>query len=101
MATCRECAEFKNCKAEDGTTDFYSMELVIGDVEEKCDSFTYSKAKPEGDVVVSLTITQAKNLAEFIEMNLMDVIRNDTDIDGIGWLCDMCDIYRKVGGKPW
>ena len=101
MATCRECAEFKNCKEEDGTTDFYGIDIAVGDVEEKCDSFTYSKAKAEGDVVISLTITQAKNLAEFIEMNLMDVIRNDTDIDGIGWLCDMCDIYRKVGGKPW
>ena len=101
MATCRECAEFENCKAEDETTDFYGRQLAVNCVEEKCDSFTYSKAKTEGDVVISLTITQAKNLAEFIEMNIFDVIRNDTEIDGIGWLCDMCDIYRKVGGKPW
>ena len=46
--------------------------------------------------VVSLTKSQINNLAEFIQINIFDNIRNDTDIDGMGWLCDMCEAYTKL-----
>lgn len=43
---------------------------------------------------VILTKSQCKNVAEFIEMHLYDAIRNDTDIDSIGWLEDMIGAMR-------
>ena len=45
---------------------------------------------------VDLTKTQIKNLAEFIEFNLLQVIRNDDDIDNILWVGDMCEAYNKL-----
>lgn len=47
-------------------------------------------------ITIGLTATQAKNLKEFIEFNLFQNIRDDSDIDGIGWLCDMCGIYKSL-----
>ncbi len=45
---------------------------------------------------VHLTESQIKNLADFIEFNLLDVIRNDDDIDNILWVNDMCEAYTKL-----
>lgn len=47
-------------------------------------------------VTITLEDFEAENLAEFIEMNLFDNIRNDVEIDGMDWLCGMCDTYRKL-----
>lgn len=38
---------------------------------------------------VELTKSQCENLAEWIEMWLIDVIRKDEEIDNIGWIKDM------------
>ena len=43
-----------------------------------------------------LTISEARNLIEFIEMNLFDHIRNDTEIDNIYWLIEMVHVYEKL-----
>lgn len=43
---------------------------------------------------VELSKDQCKNLADFIEFNLFQMIRNDDDIDNILWVTDMCDAYR-------
>lgn len=51
---------------------------------------------------VELTKSQCKNLADFLEFNLIESIRNDTDIDNICYLSDMCkayDILREVEGN--
>lgn len=57
---------------------------------------------------VELTKSQITNLANFIEFNLINDIRNDEEIDNIGYLVDMCDAYKtfkeaekqlKAGGK--
>ena len=45
---------------------------------------------------VELTKNQCRNVAEFIEMNLLDVIRNDVDIDNVAWLEDMLDAKRTL-----
>ena len=45
---------------------------------------------------VELTKNQCRNVAEFIEMNLLDVIRNDVDIDNVAWLEDMLDAKRAL-----
>lgn len=38
---------------------------------------------------VELTKSQCENLAEWIDMHLLDVIRNDDDIDNLMWVKDM------------
>ena len=45
---------------------------------------------------VELTKSQAINMAEFIEYNIFDVVRNDTDIENINWLLEMCDVYKVL-----
>lgn len=43
-----------------------------------------------------LSKSEASNLAEFIEINLLDIIRNNDDIDNIGWLRSMLSAYDKL-----
>lgn len=45
---------------------------------------------------LELTKTQVENLIEFFEIDFIDSIRNDTDIDSMGYICNMCDIYQKL-----
>ena len=49
-------------------------------------------------MMIDLTESQCKNIAEFIELNIFDYIRNDTDIDNIYWLIDMIGAYQKLKG---
>ena len=51
---------------------------------------------------IELSKRQCKNMADFMEWDIFEVIRNDTDIDNIDWLVDMCKAYetlRKVGNE--
>ena len=50
-------------------------------------------------MIIDLTESQCKNLCDFIEFNIFDYIRNDTDIDNIDWLVDMMGAYQKL--KEW
>ena len=43
-----------------------------------------------------LTKDEAYNIAEFIDMNLIDSIRTDTDIDSIYWLRIIIHGYEKL-----
>ena len=43
---------------------------------------------------VELTKAQCESLIDYIEINLFDVIRNDTDIDSIEWLQNLLDAKR-------
>jgi hypothetical protein len=45
---------------------------------------------------IDLKPSECKQLADFIEYNIFDVIRNDTDIDNIGWLECMMSTYKKL-----
>ena len=46
--------------------------------------------------MIDLTESQCTNLADFIEMNIFQNIRDDVDIDNIEWLIDMVDAYKKL-----
>lgn len=46
--------------------------------------------------MIDLTKSQCKNLAEIIQSNIFDIIRNDTDIDNIEWLVDIVEAYKKL-----
>ena len=50
----------------------------------------------EQKYVLDLTKSQAKNLAEFLEFNFINSIREDEYIDNMWYLCDMCDIYKAL-----
>ena len=50
----------------------------------------------ENEISINLTFSQVQNLAEFLEFNLIDNIRNNTDIDNIDYVVDMCEIYSKL-----
>ena len=43
---------------------------------------------------IELSESQCRNLADFIEMHFIDSIRNDTDIDNINYVVDMCKAYE-------
>ncbi len=45
---------------------------------------------------IELTDSQVDNLMEFFEFEFIDSVRNNTDIDNMNYLVDMCDIYKKL-----
>ena len=45
---------------------------------------------------VELTKSQCKNVAEFINYNLLDEIRNDPDIDSVYWVKDMINAMEVL-----
>lgn len=49
-------------------------------------------------MIIDLTESQCKNLCDFIEVNIFEYIRNDTEIDNISWLIDMMKAYQKLKG---
>ena len=44
-------------------------------------------------MIIDLTESQCENLCDFIEFNIFDCIRNDTEIENIDWLVDMMEAY--------
>lgn len=50
----------------------------------------------ESKRTVELTKTQCKNLADFIQFNIFDEIRNDPEIDNPYWLIEMMDAFQKL-----
>lgn len=47
-------------------------------------------------MIEGLTQSQVDNLIEFIELNFIDTVRNDTDIDNINYVVDMMDALTKL-----
>lgn len=47
-------------------------------------------------MIEGFTKSQVDNLIEFIELNFIDVLRNDTDIDNIDYVVDMMDALTKL-----
>lgn len=45
---------------------------------------------------IELTRDQCDKLAEFIEFNLLDVIRKDSDIDNLYWVKCMLDVWERL-----
>lgn len=46
--------------------------------------------------MTNLTKAECKILADFIEVNIFDDIRSDTDIDSMQWLICMVEMYQKL-----
>lgn len=46
--------------------------------------------------MIEITKGEAESLIDLIEGGLFDIIRNDTDIDSMRWLCNICSVYNKL-----
>lgn len=46
--------------------------------------------------LVSLTKSQCVNVADFIEICLIQYIKDDHDLDNVLWVADMIDAYRAL-----
>lgn len=46
-------------------------------------------------ITIELEEHEAFNVLNFIEENIFDVIRVDTDIDNFEWLKDLVNVHRK------
>ena len=47
-------------------------------------------------MIEGFTKSQVDNLIEFIELNFIDIVRNDTDIDNSDYVVDMMDALTKL-----
>ena len=47
-------------------------------------------------MIKGFTKSQVDNLIEFIELNFINALRNDTDIDNIDYVVDMMDAFTKL-----
>lgn len=45
---------------------------------------------------VALTKSQVDNLIEFVELNFIQSIRDDTDVDNIDYVVDMMDALKTL-----
>lgn len=45
---------------------------------------------------VALTKSQVDNLVEFVELNFIQSIRDDTDVDNIDYVVDMMDALKTL-----
>ena len=45
---------------------------------------------------IELTNSQIENLKDFFDYEFINGIRNDTEIDNMSYLVDMCEIYKKL-----
>lgn len=49
--------------------------------------------------MIELTTSESQSLCEFLELNLIQCIKDDPDIDSMLWLDNMMSIWRKCGGR--
>ena len=49
--------------------------------------------------MIQLTKGEAESLCDFIETNLIDVVRNDPDCDNIIYIENLIRVWRKCGGQ--
>lgn len=56
----------------------------------------YYKVAFPNEFIITLTKTQTENLLEFIDIYFINSIRDDEEVDNMNYLCDMCDIYKKL-----
>lgn len=45
--------------------------------------------------MIKINTMEAETLVDFIEINIFQIIREDTEIDNMNWLVNMVNIYLK------
>lgn len=51
--------------------------------------------------MIELTANEAESLQKFLELNFIQIIRDNPDIDSMLWVDNMMSIWRKCGGRKW
>ena len=46
--------------------------------------------------MIDLTKNECETLIDLIECNLLEIIRNDPDIDNMYWLMNVCSVFKKL-----
>ena len=49
--------------------------------------------------MIELTQGEAESLLDYLELNLIQYIRENTDMDSMLWLSNMISIWEKCGGR--
>lgn len=57
---------------------------------------TMAETKQNKEYTIILSESQINNLIEFFDFQFIDSIRNDSEVDNMSYLCDMCDIYQSL-----
>ena len=47
-------------------------------------------------MVIEITKDECETLVDLIECNLLNIIRNDEDIDNMIWLMNICSVFKKL-----
>jgi hypothetical protein len=47
-------------------------------------------------MIIEITKNEAECLIDLFECNLLDIIRNDDDIDNLQWLMNICSVFKKL-----
>lgn len=61
--------------------------------------FNFKQRRLEVSKNIIISPSEAVSLADFIQLNLIDVIRNDVDIDSIEWIYNLINVYKKCSGQ--
>lgn len=107
MASCETCYFCHHMKSTGGkvcenkNSPCYNEEVTEGN---KCSEWVLShyyhnETNEDGEseiVSVNLTKSTCKNLAEYIEFNFIDYLRQCDDIDNILYVADMCEACKTL-----
>ena len=81
---------------EAGITEVSLSRYLSGDRQPKVMTYERIKEACNNQKTCVLTSDEAFSVAEFIDKNLYDSIRNDVDIDSIQWLRNILHAYEKM-----
>lgn len=89
---CESYGDFcDRCPLEDSDIGICDFRKENGNLIEQ-----YYKVAFPNEFIITLTKTQAENLLEFIDIYFINSIRDDNEVDNMGYLCDMCDVYKEL-----
>lgn len=89
---CESYGDFcDKCPLEDSDIGICDFRKENGNLIEQ-----YYKVAFPNEFVISITKSQAENLLEFIDIYFINSMRDDEEVDNMSYLCDMCDVYKKL-----
>ena len=96
---CSECELLAlDYKGECYSDDFEGFEKRLKRRCDKIDGVENTEEVREVEPLynIQLTGSQLEDLADFIQFEFIDSIRNNEETDNIYYLCNICDVFRKL-----
>lgn len=47
-------------------------------------------------IKIEITENEAESLLDFIEVDFLEALRNDSYIDNFNYVCNICGIYKQI-----